>query len=450
MLSFKQFINNLISENFLFEELSDSQKKLVNSWTNRMKKPPAGPTLSSHLPFDASGRLDIQVNKSNTPPPENKEFVSPEVADHLKSKGYTAVSSSHATDESGKRTQRIGKLLADNPELQRKHAQSGVGIAKGGNYSIEIRRDPHGVAEMSSGNKQSDGTNTWASCMKLPEKESTDPSDRDGGEHHTIVKQDIRHGTHVAYLHRNGKRIGRIALKPFVSPSGHTILRPEPKVYGSQDENGDFQKTVSDWAEKHFPMKESESHYNIHPELYDDAKLNAPGKPGQRTVLFNPNLNGEKLHHLIKTGDTNTVVQAIKTNKNITQEHLHSALNHPNVEIQSAALSHEKTPVEHAENAIKSWDFRKQQAALRHPKISPESVSRVLKNKNNQYIDETRAVAIRHPNAKESDIEDIISNPNSSDYLKSASANVIEELQKKKREKAKEITRKILAMRNAR
>ena len=448
MLSFKQFINNFISEHFLFEELSPAQEKIVNGWTNRMKKPPAGPQISSHLPFDEKGRMDIDVEKSNTPPIENKEHVSPEVADHLKSKGYTAISSTHAQDESGKRTQRIGKLLGDNPELQRKHAQSGVGTAKGGNYKIEIRRDPKGVAEMSSGNKQSDGTDIWTSCMKIADKDSPNFDDQVGGQHHLLVKQDIRHGTHIAYLHRNGKRIGRIALKPFVSPSGHTILRPEPKVYGSQDENGDFQKTVSAWAEHHFPMKDSESHYKIHPDLYDDANLNAPGKPGPRTVLFNPNLSGERLHHLIKTGDSNTISQAIKNHSNVGVDHLEAALAHPDIEVQKAALGHEKTPAHHIEKAINSWDFRKQEAALRNPKASKESVSKVLQNKNGQYTDEPRAVALRHPTATESDIEGIIAHPKSSRYLQTAAANRLEEILKEKKEKAKETAAKIMAMRN--
>lgn len=448
MLTFKQFLSFFFSEENLFEELSDSQKKIVNGWTSRMRTPPAGPSISSHLPFDENGRMDIDMEKSGTPPEEKKDHVIPEVADHLKSKGYTAISSSHAVDESGKRTQRIGKLLGDNPELQRKHAQAGVGTAKGGSYKIEIRRDPQGVAEMSSGNKQSDGTNTWASCMKLPEKESSNVDDQIGGQHHELVKQDIKHGTHIAYLHRNGKRIGRIALKPFVSPSGHTILRPEPKVYGSQDEHGDFEKSVRNWAETNFPMKDSESHYEIKKELYDDANLNAPGKPGPRSVLINKNLNKEGLHKLIKGKNSNVAVQAIKDGVNVDETHLEAALSHPDIEVQKAALGHKKMPMHHVDKAINSYDFRKQEGALRNPNVSKETISKVIQNKNGQYIDEPRAVAIRHPNVSSKDLEDIIAHPKSSSYLKRTAANRLEELEVEKKNKAKETAAKILAMRN--
>lgn len=448
MLSFKSFISiseeYINSEGFLFEALSPSQAKIVSNWVSKMKNPTKASKLSSHLPFDESGRLDMPMEVSQTSQVK-KQLVSPEVESHLKSKGFTPVSSTHAEKEiettipegprkgevvRKKQQQTIGKLLSDNPELQKKHALSGSQSgAKGGEYSIEIRRDPQGVAEMSSGNKSTGGKESWRSCMTLPDTDSPNKDDHVGGIHHEYVSKDIKHGTHVAYLLRNGKRSARIALKPFTSEGGHTILRPEPKVYGTQDQNGDFQRNISNWAEQNFPMHPDHSVYTIHPELYDDASLNSKTN---RTALINGNLSADKLSKVIKSGDVNAIRSALNS-PNASENHFREAYKHSDVNVKGAALEHPDAPEDMLHHAMhKSMDYRLHEAVMRNPKASRELVQKGL----NHFTSTVKATAINNKNAKEEDIRPLLNDKD--EYVRNSAS---------KRLKRMETARKILALR---
>jgi hypothetical protein len=450
MLSFKSFTSKLISEEynnsegFLFEALTRSQSKIVSGWLSKMKTSPKGPKISSHIPFDESGRLDIPMEVSEKPV-QKKELVSPDVESHLKSIGYTPVSSTHAEREiettipegprkgevvRKKQQQSIGKILADKPELQKIHAEYGsTAGAKGGKYSIEIRRDPQGVAEMSSGNKVVGGKESWKSCMTLPDTDSADPLDHVGGIHHQYVAQDIKHGTHVSYLIRNGKRVARIALKPFTSEGGHTILRPEPKVYGTQDENGDFQRTISNWAEKNFPMHPEHSIYTINKDLYDDATLNSKV---QRTALMNGNLSSNKISSVIKSGDPNAVRSALNA-PNVNESHFREAYKHPDVEVRSAALEHPNAPEDILHHAMhKSMDYRLHEAVMRNPNASRELIQKGL----NHFTSTVKATAINNRNAKEEDVRPLLNDKD--EYVRNSA---------QKRLKRIETARKLFAAR---
>lgn len=439
MLRFNQFISSLL-ESFLFEELSTSQKNLVSKWTSELKSPPKGPEISKHLPFDENGRMDIPLEK--TEGTTNQE-IHPDVRQHLEKKGFTPISSTHAerqietTIPSGprmgevvkkKQQQKIGALLSDNPELQKKHAEIGAKAgAKSGNFSIEMRRDPNGVAEMSSGNVNSKGKSSWVSCMALP----GEPCKIKGGMQHHYVKKDIEHGTHIAYLHRDGKRIGRVALKPYVSENGHTILRPEPNVYGQQDVNGDFHKTVSAWAEKNFPMQDGHSVYVAHPETYDDASLNSRT---HRTNFINGKLKSEDIHRVIKNGEINSSRAILNSGKS-TDEHLRAAYGHEKPEIRNLALEHPNAPKDLLDHAMKGDDHSAHEAVMRNPNASDDHILHGLIHPS----DKVKAVAINHKKAKEHHIRTILADPSSSDYIKDAAS---------KRLKRMETAKKMLAMRN--
>lgn len=127
---------------------------------------------------------------------------------------------------------------------------------------VVISTHPHAVAGMSTGTP-------WSSCMNM-----------ESGINRHYLPEDIRHGTHVAYLVKkddhegiqNGvpeNPIARIALKPFSSPDKKdTIFRPEASEYGSG--GSDFQYAVSRWANDNYPAK-PDVKYSKHTELYHDA-----------------------------------------------------------------------------------------------------------------------------------------------------------------------------------
>lgn len=158
----------------------------------------------------------------------------------------------------GKRVMKIGKLLKDNPELQRKFnndPKRETSTKK--DLTVCISRHPYDVAGMST-------DRGWTSCMDLNKY----------GSQRTYVLQDVKHGTLVAYLINDDDRnlknpIGCIAIKPFVSQDDpdDVILYPEDKVYGSSAPG--FAKLVKDWCNEN--GSESDSVYCKSSDLYNDT-----------------------------------------------------------------------------------------------------------------------------------------------------------------------------------
>jgi len=102
------------------------------------------------------------------------------------------------------------------------------------------------------------------------------------------LENDVKHGTHVAYLVKKGDTdiknpVARVSLKPFQSEdSHHTILRPEDKVYGISTRKAgdagniiknktqeDLLHTLHKWSDVNFPTRPAEV-YRKHRGVYDD------------------------------------------------------------------------------------------------------------------------------------------------------------------------------------
>jgi hypothetical protein len=172
----------------------------------------------------------------------------PDVAEHLSKNNIKIKSYKAGLIEDPKypnRSIKLGKYLQQtnapqnvidsfNNDPNRRAAKQ---VQKG--LHVVISRHPHDVAGMST-------DQGWTSCMDL-----------DGGVNSHYMKNEIKNGTHVAYLCRSEDPeaktpLARIALKPYThKKSGETILRPEQTVYGDADNA--FGHTVNSWAEKNFP-----------------------------------------------------------------------------------------------------------------------------------------------------------------------------------------------------
>nr|QMP83468.1 MAG: hypothetical protein [Caudoviricetes sp.] len=421
MLSFTQFLQQLE------EALTASQQKKVNTWVRSLKGNLPARRITGHLPFNENDRLTIPVEQA--PQEANKRHVSPEIESHLKSKGFTPVSSTHAEREiettipegprkgevvKKKQQQKIGALLSDNPELQKQHAKSeALAGSKSKNLKIIITRNPTDVAGQSTGR-------SWTSCKAMADPDSNDL----GGCNQQYVEKDVKKsGTHMAYLVRHDddnieNPIARIALNPHVSASGnHTILRVpttsktsnEVKQYGQG--GADFAHTVRQWAETNTPKNANEPYYQIHPDAYDDTNLN---DPNTRSIEFNHNLNSEGIHKIIKTGSPEVVKGIMKNNPNITQEHVNAAINHPNPLIQVHGLEHPLAPPEALDNTMNnSMDFRKHEAVMRNPNASDENVRKGLFHFHSQV----RGVAARHKKAKREHLQQVSQEPNLDPYV---------------------------------
>lgn len=379
MLSFNQYTN------FIFEELNPIQKKGVDSWVK--KHGSTAQDISSHLPFNDQGRLEIPLEHT-----EENSAISPEIEQHLNKKGYKPISKNLAVDSTGKRQMKIGKLLADNPELQKQHALSG---AKSGsdnkNVKIIISRHPHDVAGMST-------DRGWTSCMNMEDKCDLNLSKN------KYLPQEIKHGTHVAYLVNNDdndikKPIARIALKPFHGvDTGHTILQPEEKVYGTAP--SDFLNTIKKWTKNNFPKQDLM--YQKNKQVYNDQDGGEQKK--EKPYIYKDNISHDDLTNLLK--NPNYAYGAVH-HPDITPEHLDLAMLSPDNKVKEAALSHPKIKSKHMNNAmndIVNDNFRK--AVLRNPNVSTENVKKGLTD----FLSDVRIEALKHKSVTNNDLEHIANN----------------------------------------
>jgi hypothetical protein len=430
MLSFKLFLEQYNSDQFfILEELNDSQRKIMNSMIKGIV--PSGPKISSHIPGFEKGILSIPYK------PEEKEQaprLHPEVEKHLKEKGFNPISTTHAekqietTIPTGPRKgevvkkvqqQSIGKVLSDNPELQRLHAEHGAKAgAKGGEFKVTIHNgeNPEDIFRMSSGNKQTEsGKEPWTSCMALPNPESSDPKEKTGGMHHNYLQHDYKQGTHAAYIHRDGRIIGRVALKPFVGPNGHTILRAERhpdgrmKFYGSQDSSGTAEKVLNDFENNNFSMKSSEPFYQKHPDVYDDENLNT----GKKKIIYNGNPDSETLHKFLRNKNPETVKGMLK-HSSISSKHLDTAMKHSDKSVRHEALSHPNIHPKHLEKTMNSIEDHEGRAAVM---TNPNVPGHLLDKGLNDFVSDVRLSAIKNKKVTLDQLQDLKSREKNNNIL---------------------------------
>jgi hypothetical protein len=289
------------STNLITEELNEYQKQIVDKWGQSHE----ARSLSNHVMGDKDRVVVPFVTHQQTNEPLAPH---PDVHQHLQNHGYqvTDYRAGLANEPHGKypsRQMRIGSILQQtNAPKNIVNAFTNDDRRKGvkqesKNLQMVISRHPHDIAGMST-------DRGWTSCMRLP----TDKNESGGSNHH-YLERDLEHGTHVAYLTEHGDNeaknpLARIALKPFVhEESNHTILRPEHAVYG--ETTGSFEKNVSDWATKHFPVLHEDAVYRKHSRLYDDSHNTVHYGPG----AVNKILNGgdySKVSSVIQHGNMTT------------------------------------------------------------------------------------------------------------------------------------------------
>lgn len=160
-----------------------------------------------------------------------------------------------AVNEDGKRRMRIGKLLKD-PDLKQMFDNDEQRKAHRNTHLACISRHPYDIAGSST-------DRGWTSCMNLVD-----------GEHRNHVKEDVKHGSLIAYLiehtDKDIKRpVGRVLIKPFLQGS-NVLLMCEEEVYGATVSN--FVPTVQAWLDKNFNHGAPHGSYTLHKKLYADGK----------------------------------------------------------------------------------------------------------------------------------------------------------------------------------
>lgn len=369
----------------LLEELTPEQKKTVNSWGTTK----TAAKISNHVFPEGKQRMEIPMKSA---PTKSDEKVAPdqEVEEHLNKHGYRVHDyvRGYAKDKHGREIS-IGKVLGRtgaSEALQKKFINddnrtgSSVKDAK-----VIISHHPHDVAGMSTGRG-------WTSCVNMVCK----PGAQNYSEH---LKDDIHHGTHVAYLvHKDDddikNPIARVALKPFTNENGHTILKPEANVYGLSTRNSkndmashqitnqaakDLHHTVSSWAEKNF-KPDDKSIYKKHEDVYNDDGHNHAFADNKETV-----------EHIAKHGDKDAKL-ALLTQDHSHKEHAMNILKGDDDEhIVADVATHTNNPV-----------HLKELASHSAPRVRAAVAKRGISELNDNLVDDPspfiRAAVATHGN----------------------------------------------------
>lgn len=382
--------------NALFEALTTAQKKTVNSWGRG-----AADTISKGVFPEGQDRMHIPLEHSG----ETAE-PHPLVKDHLENNGYSIkdYKTGIAQDKHG-RDVRIGKALektkADD-EIKKTFANDPIRSASSNddNLKVIISKHPHDVAGMST-------DRGWTSCMNMK-----------GGCYSGKLQDDIKNGTHVAYLvHKHDDEIkrplARIALKPYHGESGHTVIRPESTTYGGGSDS--FSHTVKKFAEKHYPLHDTI--YRKDYEVYDDSIHN-------KHIFNDEKMTPDEISHQIKNNDSHEAIAGMIRHPNASAQNVSDALKHPSKDVRIGAIMSPKANKEHLETALNDADQNVVIAALKHHK--DVGTAHITKGLQSRYT-YVRAEAARHPKANQSQIsqglsdehpavrEMAISNPNATE-----------------------------------
>ena len=191
----------------------------------------------------------------------DKKVVAPEDIEQAVSKaGYEIENyvSGIASKDGGKRKIKIGKLLADKPELAKKFSTDPKRAgSKKTNLLVVISRHPYDIAGMST-------DRGWTSCMNLED-----------GAYRNYVINDVEESSLVAYLIEESDKninnpIARVLIKPFTNAMNKKsfILVINDKVYGS-DKPG-FRETVEKWIEEVNQGRDA-GIYCVSPKTYQDS-----------------------------------------------------------------------------------------------------------------------------------------------------------------------------------
>ena len=185
--------------------------------------------------------IPLDSNESDNVKPD------PKVKDALSKMGYEVEDyKAGLATKDGKRLVRIGKLLADQPEIKKVFDNDKMRAASKKNEKlIVISRHPYDIGGMST-------DRGWNSCMRLTDKAKGDMS---GGEYEEYVPTEIEHGALVAYLiDANDPDIknpmARVLIRPYINTDdvNDVLLVASSNVYGGAP--GAFQKTVDKWLEE--------------------------------------------------------------------------------------------------------------------------------------------------------------------------------------------------------
>jgi t-SNARE complex subunit (syntaxin) len=397
MITFKEYV--LFS--LLTEELTDAQKKKVDAWASKMTAKSYG---HSHKVFGSNTNARLTIPLTNSEAANVETTLHPDVQKFLNSRGYN-VSGDAATrkvkivhptlgPQEKEVHEKIGKALEKSNapiDIKKKYMNSDSkqgSKLKDDDLEVVISRHPYDVAGMST-------DRGWTSCM-----------DMEDGCNVNFLKNEIKNGTHVAYLVRKDDTdlktpIARIAIKQYESKDGHVSMLAD-KTYGLS--HAGFVRTVNDWIHQNFPIDESKE-YELRKGSYADnvprtivnnfkEKLNSTNLMDRVIAIRHPNATAEHINKALDDKDAYVRRAAIE-HPNATVENISKALDDKDAYVKWHAIKHPNATAEHINKALDDKDGYVRQTAIKHPNATAEHINKALNDKD----EDVRRAAIRHPNA---------------------------------------------------
>ena len=379
---------------FLAEELNDTQKSAVDSWTMPTKK-----TLSHTDHYFGEGN---HVKTYPLEGSEDKSEIHKKIEQHLGSQiSPEDYKQGVAEDKYGRKT-RIGGLLAKSkasPELINNFANDTTRQGKKfSGLTVHISRHPHDVAGQTS-------NQSWAqeSCKNF-----------DTGMNKHYLKDEVANGTVVGYLKdHTGKEIARTTFQPYVNDKKRVMYRTNShygiKHQGFMDE---MEKVADQLSGEH---KSGDLMYTIHPKVYND---------NNKTQAIHPSATSDDITNILTSKPTGVGFSSIhKVQKNkitalnhpkVTDKHLDIAFNDSDPNIRHEAALHPKATAQQLDNVIeKDNNDMVVHAAIKNKNMSSNTLDKVYDktmNSNDPSIfnSTVRHMVLRHPNLSTQKINDVL------------------------------------------
>jgi protein tyrosine phosphatase (PTP) superfamily phosphohydrolase (DUF442 family) len=292
-----------------------------------------------------------------------------------------------ASDESGRRQMRIGKILADDPSAKQAFDNDPARAATQAQYEVVISRHPYDIAGMST-------DRGWTSCMNL-----------NTGQYKKYLAIDVKQGTVVAYVVKLGDRninrpVGRIAIKPFVNikDKSEIAFGIEDIVYGA-DVPG-FGETVLTWVDEVNDARKLNGVFELDPDLYSEedgsGKTRFVGQQSEEYLKNSVRGNGLLIQHIktpskevqhLAVQQNGLAIKYIKSPSDEIQriaikqnEHAIGYIDSPSEDVQKLAVQYDGNVIQYLKNAseaVKKLAVQQNGLAIRYITNPSEDVQKL-------------------------------------------------------------------------
>lgn len=364
----------------LVEKLSDEDAAHVKTWYR-------DPTAIKHTDHffgkkndDVYEDLESDHNHKSEVHKEVERHIGQEIAHDDYRKGLTK-------DKHG-RDSKIGRMIKDEG-LRNRFANDDTRQNKNvNNFKVRTTRSPEGVAGQTSAGQ------SWEehSCKNFKT-----------GMFKDKLPHEVQHGTVVSYLHHpNGTELARATFHPFINKKGKRIYKQD-SYYGMdhaafKKHNKEMERRLS--ASHEAPTSPSDMEYKIHPNVYNDNKVEYTTHPNMSKEAIDKVLENNKAvhaHHLLTQRD------------DLHDDHIKKLLNHPNDEVRHEMLSSPHLKGGDLDHAVNNSDGKDKLHLALNPNLTSKHIHHLIDSDSDIYPSTSHEL-VKHPNLNHEHIDKLLKN----------------------------------------